>query len=1005
MQTRLPGIFFETIRKAPPTALPRMDIACFVGFSSTGPLNTPVLVEDIRRYRDVFGEDLPLVWDEQRGTTRMAFLGLSVEAFFRNGGQRCWVIRVAGQIDRDEEPGKMYPRPNHFLLPHVLTPDTCRPVTIAARCMGAWSDTLRVGTLLRRLPLSLLSMASDEGGYQLSVSLGSQPVVVGDLLYLFFGDSGLRHLLLLTVETVATTAQAQELRATGRWYHSPDSTFAAEVSAVVLKSTTSADDVILYDGTAPSAQLQVGRDAASTLSFQVTDIPDLAPTDVLELTLDTADAERVLFPVRGTIIEGDAGDSSLTLVITGGSILIERPPSDVPVVLGTWPGAILERWTFAIQVWREQHIIATLDNLGFNRPHPRWWGQLIDDNTLYAPTEGRSYREPLTTLQAETAEPRFPLAVEQAPDQLIPVGMLLNSDPDQAVLPFTDTSPETRLKREGLETFSVDMFLDSRVSGGGSANTVRKEVEHLYYVADGPENPDVDHPLLFGFYSILPEKDVTLIALPDAVHRAWGMPEAGIQLDLLPAPDPIVVESDSGEGYLVRWGEVAGSEGYELQTADDPTFANPTTFTRGGQEYYHFAMPDCYLRRYYRVRALRGSESSPWSVTATELLPPVDFKSDGDVMLVAPQISRFPSDTEAAIAAIEWSRVDGVTSYEVEQAQTPLFYDATSTTLTREGAETTLQWDVSLSDDGVYYFRVRAVQDELVSPWSNTLVEARFYTRSYQLQASSEAALADLQRLQRALLHFCASQGRMFAILGLPDDVEEADATRHLVALRTGIREAPVTSYGAIYAPWVIETSLDQVRGTVYCPPHGAICGLMASRSLRWGAWISPANQALQGIVGTDPVIDRASWARLVAYGINVIFSDPRGYITLSELTLSDDPQHRYSHVRRLLILVRLLAEREGARLVFEPNSQAFRRLVQHRFEGVLATLYARGALAGDTPAEGYSVDTSSAINTPQSVEQGRFIAELRIVPAHASAFITVRLFQLGERGITVEEI
>ena len=43
---RLPGFRFEAPPAAPAEVLPRMDIAVFVGFAASGPLHTPVKVED-----------------------------------------------------------------------------------------------------------------------------------------------------------------------------------------------------------------------------------------------------------------------------------------------------------------------------------------------------------------------------------------------------------------------------------------------------------------------------------------------------------------------------------------------------------------------------------------------------------------------------------------------------------------------------------------------------------------------------------------------------------------------------------------------------------------------------------------------------------------------------------------------------------------------------------------------------------------------------------------------
>ena len=49
-QRRPAGFRFEAQPPILPEALPRMDIAVFVGFASAGPLDLPVVVEDVTHF-------------------------------------------------------------------------------------------------------------------------------------------------------------------------------------------------------------------------------------------------------------------------------------------------------------------------------------------------------------------------------------------------------------------------------------------------------------------------------------------------------------------------------------------------------------------------------------------------------------------------------------------------------------------------------------------------------------------------------------------------------------------------------------------------------------------------------------------------------------------------------------------------------------------------------------------------------------------------------------------
>ena len=81
---------------------------------------------------------------------------------------------------------------------------------------------------------------------------------------------------------------------------------------------------------------------------------------------------------------------------------------------------------------------------------------------------------------------------------------------------------------------------------------------------------------------------------------------------------------------------------------------------------------------------------------------------------------------------------------------------------------------------------------------------------------------------------------------------------------------------------------------------------------------------------------------------------------------------------------------------MFEPNDLPFQRMVQRGFESWLMNLFSRGAFAGRTPGESFQVQVTS---TPQDIDAGRFIIELRVAPAVPLRFLTIRLVQSGEHG------
>jgi phage tail sheath protein FI len=77
---------------------------------------------------------------------------------------------------------------------------------------------------------------------------------------------------------------------------------------------------------------------------------------------------------------------------------------------------------------------------------------------------------------------------------------------------------------------------------------------------------------------------------------------------------------------------------------------------------------------------------------------------------------------------------------------------------------------------------------------------------------------------------------------------------------------------------------------------------------------------------------------------------------------------------------------------------------VQHHYELVLARLYALGAFAGASPRDAYLVNTGPSVNTPESMDRGMFIVELRVAPSQPLVFLTVRLVQSDRTGLTIQE-
>src|SRR5262245_10841540 len=83
MNLTTPGVTIREVEATLPRPL-RLSVAGMVGQAQRGPLNQPQLLTNWGQFSDIFG-----------GFTGFSYLAYAVFGFFLNGGERCYVVRVA----------------------------------------------------------------------------------------------------------------------------------------------------------------------------------------------------------------------------------------------------------------------------------------------------------------------------------------------------------------------------------------------------------------------------------------------------------------------------------------------------------------------------------------------------------------------------------------------------------------------------------------------------------------------------------------------------------------------------------------------------------------------------------------------------------------------------------------------------------------------------------------------------------------------------------------------
>ncbi len=959
-------------------ALPRMDIAAFVGFAEAGPIDAPTPVEDVARFREIFGGDVPLAWDADRGEMRCGRLGRAVESFFRNGGRRCWVVRVA---ERSEATTHRFPLPGLFRV-HK---DRVEVAGAVARSPGGWADAYRIGTVSRTTRHRIDERAEpDENettpfrvgsdGWSISVKTPEARFVAGDLLRVSFKDKP--WTLFGFIDGIVARKTGARLRgADGFWFTAKE------------RSGPPLPDPI--------------PGASNMFSFY-----RLSDTDALGLSM-------------------------------------ERPGGSP----GPAPRVHLQR--FDILAWRGGTLQHRLTDLAFSGAHPRFWGRLPADAELFRRTAGRPFSNPSAERRRfleQASHPRFPFAgPENAGDGsfYLPVEMSLAPDYESSSR-AAPGFPESRLARDGLTHFRSKLFLDESLCWIHTG-ALQQEAEQKLYWSDPPVE-------LRGIHALFPIDEVTLVAVPDAIHSRWSR-------DPSEPPEPLSApwlepaeEGETENRCALQWSSVAGATAYIVERDASPEFETPAVVHVRGEALVRVGKPPDLSPEppthfegsmdaprpaiyYFRVRAQRHGEVSAWSNTRAREIPADSFLPCGVTPpdFLALRLDATDPASPPGNRCFEWESADHrddlsklVDAYELQRAGDLEFRSARVIYKGTDAAITAPD-----EPDAIHYFRVRAWRGKTAGPWSNTVRVTPSLLGQAALQPLEEYTARDLLEVHRALIRMCAARGDLLAVLSAPRHFRQEEMLEYIAALTPGGAE-PITrrvrgedgnlnvpaltpgesralSYAALYHPWPAARTTPGDGETSppasFQPPDGPITGLIARQTLEKGAWFAPANEPLVDALALEPELNRDQWSELTRARVNVVRRTSRGFLAMNADTLSMDGELSPITTRRLLILLRRLALREGSHYVFEPNDEDFRDGVRRQFERFLSDMYARGAFAGSTAESAWRVVADASVNTPESVDRGRFIVELRVAPSRPLAFLKVRLVQSGPNRTRVQEV
>jgi hypothetical protein len=135
---KAPGLYLRALESEPPLA-PQTAVTAFVGVAERGPLHVPQPVRNWGEYVEVFG-----------GTWGHGFMAESVYAFFLNGGEKAYAVRVGRTLP--EAARADCPTQERLAVAGnttaIVDASGLPTISLRARNEGAWGNRLRA--LLRR---------------------------------------------------------------------------------------------------------------------------------------------------------------------------------------------------------------------------------------------------------------------------------------------------------------------------------------------------------------------------------------------------------------------------------------------------------------------------------------------------------------------------------------------------------------------------------------------------------------------------------------------------------------------------------------------------------------------------------------------------------------------------------------------------------------------------------------------------------------------------------------
>jgi phage tail sheath protein FI len=206
------------------------------------------------------------------------------------------------------------------------------------------------------------------------------------------------------------------------------------------------------------------------------------------------------------------------------------------------------------------------------------------------------------------------------------------------------------------------------------------------------------------------------------------------------------------------------------------------------------------------------------------------------------------------------------------------------------------------------------------------------------------------------------------------------------------------SKFAALYWPWIrVADPLADGR-PLLMPPLGHVAGVYARTDTTRNVGKAPGGTvdgALNFLIGLETEPTQGDRNFVYPNKINPLISSPQtGLAVWGVRTIAIESEWRYIQARRLFMFLEKSVFNATGWIVFENNGPGLWSRIKGQLDGFLSNLFNEGLFFGASPTDAYFVVVDETNNDAASIEAGQVIIDIGVAPNRPAEFVRFRFQQ-----------